>query len=116
MSRLYTNENVSRNVVAELRRLGHDVLTSYEAGNANRRISDPEVLSFAISLGRVVVTNNRRDFIRLHPNGTPHIGIVVFTFSPDSVGIATRIDRSLSDKKATGRFLARVDGVTFAFD
>jgi hypothetical protein len=34
MASLYTNENVPLEVVAELRRLGHDVLTSYEAGNA----------------------------------------------------------------------------------
>jgi hypothetical protein len=35
MARLYTNENIPMPVVAELRRLGHDVLTSLDAGNAN---------------------------------------------------------------------------------
>jgi len=38
MARLYSNENVPFEVVIELRRWGHDVLTSYEAGNANSRV------------------------------------------------------------------------------
>jgi hypothetical protein len=35
MARFYSNENMSIPVVAELRTLGHKVLTSAEAGNAN---------------------------------------------------------------------------------
>jgi hypothetical protein len=34
MARLYSNENFPRRVVEELRRLGHDVLISFEAGRA----------------------------------------------------------------------------------
>jgi hypothetical protein len=116
MSRLYSNENVPIDVVTELRRLGHDVLTSYEAGNANTRIADPQVLSFGSSSGRVVLTNNRRDFIRLHRSGAAHAGVIVFTFNPDSVGIAIRVHSALGDDRATGRFLARIDGVSFSFD
>ena len=116
MSLLYTNENVPIEVVVELRRLGHDVLTSYDAGNANSGIPDPQVLSFANALNRVVVTNNRRDFIRLHRSGVAHVGIVVFTFNPDSVGIAKRVHGAILDQRADGRYLARVDGISFAFD
>lgn len=43
MARLYSNENFASGVVQELRRLGHDVLTSQEAGNAGRRVPDNEV-------------------------------------------------------------------------
>jgi len=32
MARLYSNENLPNQVVRELRRLGHDVLTSADAG------------------------------------------------------------------------------------
>ena len=66
MARFYSNENFPQPVVEALRGLGHDVLTSLEAGNANRRIEDPEVLAYATSLGRAVLTLNRRDFRRLH--------------------------------------------------
>ena len=36
MARLYSNENFPKRVVVELRILGHDVLTSFEAAFAHR--------------------------------------------------------------------------------
>ncbi|HEY7387613.1 MAG TPA: DUF5615 family PIN-like protein [Bryobacteraceae bacterium] len=47
MARLYANENIARQVVEELRRLGHDVLTSLEARKANISVPDRDVLAFA---------------------------------------------------------------------
>jgi hypothetical protein len=47
MAKLYANENFRRKVVEALRELGHDVLTSFEAGNANLSIPDDAVLDFA---------------------------------------------------------------------
>lgn len=44
MALLYTNENFPLQTARELRRLGHDVLTSLEAGNANRSVPDEEAL------------------------------------------------------------------------
>jgi hypothetical protein len=44
MARFYTNENIPAQVVAELRRLGHDVMTSLDAGNANAAVPDHKVL------------------------------------------------------------------------
>ncbi len=46
-SRLYSNENFDRRVVVALRELGHDVLTSVDAGRANQRIPDEQVVEFA---------------------------------------------------------------------
>lgn len=37
---LYADENFPLRVVEELRRLGHDVLTSFEDGRANQSITD----------------------------------------------------------------------------
>ena len=56
------------------------MLTSYEAGRANQKIPDDQVLQFAISQNRAVLTLNRIDFIRLHQDtqGT-HAGIIVCT-------------------------------------
>jgi len=77
MARLYANENFPLPVVNRLRALGHDVLTSKDAGNSNQRIPDEEVLRFAISQGRAVVTQNRDDFCRLHRASSAHAGIIV---------------------------------------
>ena len=96
MANLYSNENVALSVVQHLRSMGHDVLTSYEAGNANQRIPDAEVLEYARTQSRILLTNNRRDFIRLHNQGTPHVGILVFTVDSDFLSLAQRINRPLS--------------------
>ncbi|MDZ4704761.1 MAG: DUF5615 family PIN-like protein [Saprospiraceae bacterium] len=45
-----------RPVVAKLRDFGHDVLTTLEAGKANQRIPDEEVLRFAVAEERVMLT------------------------------------------------------------
>ena len=66
MEKLYVNENFTFPVVKLLRDFGHDVLTSADAGNANQRIPDEDVLQFAITENRILVTLNRRDFIQIH--------------------------------------------------
>lgn len=75
--RFYANENLSVELVETLRQLSHDVLTSYEAGNANQRIPDDQVLAAATADNRAVLTFNRDDFLALHRSGVDHGGIVV---------------------------------------
>ncbi|BAZ50586.1 hypothetical protein NIES4103_32030 [Nostoc sp. NIES-4103] len=77
MTKFYANENFPLDLVQELRQLGYDVLTSYEAGQANQSISDAEVLNFAHKQERVVITLNREDFISLHKQGQKHSGIII---------------------------------------
>ena len=79
MARLYADENIRRSVVDILRSLGHDVLTAFEAEQANKKIPDEEVLQFAISKQRILFTYNRKHFIRLHRISPVHFGIVVCT-------------------------------------
>lgn len=80
----------------ELRGLGHDVLTSLEAGNANASVPDPEVLAFAVSRRRILVTHNRRHFLQLHlRRSESHCGIVLCTFDADFTGLADRIDAAV---------------------
>jgi hypothetical protein len=95
-ARLYANENFHRGVVNILRELGHDVLTTLEAGRANRKIPDEEVVAFAKEESRAVLTFNRRHFIRLHEslNGD-HWGIIVCTMDPDLRALAHRIDAQI---------------------
>jgi hypothetical protein len=94
MDALYADENFPRAVVEELRRLGHDVLTALEAGQENQRVPDPDVLAFAITLGRAVLTLNRRHFVRLHRQVPYHCGIVVCTPDADTGALAQRIHQA----------------------
>jgi predicted nuclease of predicted toxin-antitoxin system len=95
--RFYTNENIAVQVVVQLRELGHDVLTSLEAGNANRAVPDAEVLAFAAADRGVLVSHNRRDFVRLHQHRTqPHAGMVLCTFDADFRALARRIDQAVA--------------------
>jgi hypothetical protein len=97
VARFYSNENIALQVVMELRRLGHDVLTSLDAGNANASVPDPEVLSFASVRERILLTNNRRHFLQLHLRRTVrHCGIVLCTFDADFIGQASRIDAAVT--------------------
>lgn len=99
MARFYTDENFPRPVIEFLRAMGHDVLTSQEAGNANLGIPDPEVLAFAASNDRAVLTGNRRHFMRLHFQQSDHAGIVVCTEDKDFEELASRIDRAVSKEE-----------------
>jgi len=105
MARLYANENFPLPVVEELRRLGHDVLTVQESGLAGQRLPDDQVLSFAVSARRTLVTMNRKHFIRLHQERPSHAGIIVCTFDPDFVGQARRISSALEAPDLSGRLV-----------
>ena len=62
-----------------------------DLGKANQSVSDEDVLSIAVAERRIVLSLNRRDFIRLHKSSPNHIGILVCTFDPDFVRQARRI-------------------------
>ena len=110
MGRFYSNENIAAQVVSELRRLDHDVLTTIEAGNANAAVPDAEVLAFAVAQGRILITNNRRHFLRLHQNRTEdHAGIILCTFDLDFAGQARRIHEAVSSMPGMNNQLIRVN-------
>ncbi len=110
MARFYSNENFPLGVVLELRKLGHDVTTSLEAGKANQSIPDEDVLAFATSEGRVLITLNRRDFIVLDRGSRGrHAGIVVCTQDADYAGQAKRIHDQVSGVGRMAGKLIRVN-------
>jgi uncharacterized protein DUF5615 len=109
MARCYTNENVPLPTVEALRRLGHDVLTTAESGRAGQAIPDADVLAFAVAEQRIVVTLNRRHFIRLHQTTPRHAGIVVCTFDPDFAALAQRIHTALEVQPQMAGQLVRVN-------
>jgi predicted nuclease of predicted toxin-antitoxin system len=106
MARLYADEQFPRIATEHLRSLGHDVLTVQEAGNAGK--SDPEVLEFAISTDRLILTQNRRDFVKLHRENPEHPGMVICSDNKNFVQLAERIHDALSTHDRLQNQLIRV--------
>ncbi|BDA65870.1 hypothetical protein CAL7716_000360 [Calothrix sp. PCC 7716] len=96
MARLYADEQFPYEVVENLRELEHYVLTVQEAGKANLKIPDDEVLAFATSSARVVLTLNRKDFKRLHRSQTNHAGIIICTDDSNRKQLAERIHAAIT--------------------
>ncbi len=108
MARCYANENFPFPTVQALRGLGHDVLTTVESGRAGQAIPDAEVLAFAVAAERIVITLNRRHFVRLHHTTSTHAGMIVCTFDPDFAALAQRIHTALEAHPQMGGQLVRV--------
>lgn len=105
MARLYADENFPYPVVSALRQAGHDVLTVADAGKAAQGIPDADVLTFAHSQNRAVLTHNRKHFRNLHRAGVPHSGLILCTEDADFDALAARIDLALtetSERELTG--------------
>lgn len=109
MARLYADEDFAASVVEELRKLGHDLLTVQEAGQGGKGIGDPDVLAFAVTQRRAVLTCNRWDYIRLHTRVRPHAGIIVCTRDDDFAALAVRIDRAIAACPSLDNQLLRVN-------
>ena len=109
MAALYTNENFPLPAAAALRQFGHDMLTIQETGRANTALGDEEVLAFAAAQNRILITLNRRHFIRLHHHHPAHAGIVVCTFDPDFAALAERIHAALAGEADVAGLLLRVN-------
>ena len=108
MARFYADEQFPFQVVELLRNVGHDVLTVQEAGNANQRIPDDQVLAFAVDQERAILTINRIDFIRLHRRDDQHFGIVVCTNNRNWEQFAARIDEAVRAEESLRGKLIRV--------
>jgi hypothetical protein len=106
MALLYADENFDYPVVEFLRQLGHDVITAQE--DSRTATPDPDILARAYSLGRAVLTHNRRHFERLDRQGVGHSGIVCAKHDPDFAALAARIDAAVSGR-IPGRWCIRVN-------
>jgi predicted nuclease of predicted toxin-antitoxin system len=109
MACLYADEQFPRRVIEYLRALGHDVLTVQEAGKANLKIPDDEVLAFAVSEDRAVLTLNRDDFFRLHRLQPEHCGIIACKDDVDRERMARRINEAISAEETLRGKLIRVN-------
>jgi len=66
------------------------------------------VLTFARSDGRVLLTLNRKHFVRLHSRSR-HAGIIACTFDPDFVALAYRIHQVLGQQANLSQQLIRIN-------
>lgn len=109
MTRFYANENFPLPAVIYLRQRGHDVLTIQEAGYADQAQPDEAVLAFSTREERMLLTFNRKHFVKLHKTVATHAGIVVCSFDPDFAALAERIDTAVSPLNTTQNQLIRVN-------
>lgn len=73
-------------------------------------IPDDDVLDFARLNDRIILTFNRKDFIRLHNRNPIHPGVIVCTEDKDNVALAHRIhDMIVSLNGQTENQLIRVN-------
>ena len=108
MFRFYANENLTFELVELLRQQGYDVLTSLEAGNANQRIPDDQVLRTATADNRAVLTFNRDDFLRLHRSGVNPSGIIICKDDSDLSGLSQALHDYLMTQEILQNCLLRV--------
>jgi uncharacterized protein with PIN domain len=106
MARLYADEQFPRIATEHLRSLGHDVLTVQETGNAGK--SDPEVLAFSIANDRAILTQNRRDFVRLHRENPEHAGMFICSDDKNFVQLAERIHEAILVRDSLQNQIIRV--------
>ena len=109
MARLLADENFPLPVVEGLRRLGHEVLTLHDAGQANQSLSDVAVLRLAKVEGRALLTMNRRHFARLHGEASDHEGIIVCSVDLDFAAQAERIHQAIASRVSLDGVLIRID-------
>jgi hypothetical protein len=95
------DDSASRQLCQLLRKAGHDVSTPAEGAGAGA--PDPVHLTWAIRMGRALLTRNARDFTLLHDlvraSGGGHPGILLVHFDNDPArdltprGITAAIDK-----------------------
>ena len=75
---LYLDEHIDPLLAPLLRQLGHDVLTTVEAGKHTQ--SDEDQFAFAAATGRAILTFDTRDYYRLsslwNRAGRQHSGVI----------------------------------------
>jgi hypothetical protein len=102
--RLYFDEDVSAEIVENLRRRGFDVSCARDSALLSR--DDDAQLAFAVSQQRALVTHNRHDFEARHrryvETGRRHFGIIVARRRPKPARVVQRLLALLDRMTAEG--------------
>jgi len=98
---LLLDEMFSDDIAVQLRAMGHDVI-SIVADPALVGLPDEQVLAYAATAGRALVTANIKDFVpldsRYRAAGQPHAGLILIPTKafPQSRGFPAAITASLA--------------------
>lgn len=91
--RLYFDEDVSVDIVRNLRQRGFDALSTQEARRL--QLDDDAQLAFAVQEQRALVTHNRRDFELRHERtlaeGKTHFGIIIARRRASDAAVVSRL-------------------------
>ena len=91
--RLYFDEDVSVDIVRNLRQRGFDVLSTHEARRL--QLDDDAQIDFAVEEQRALVTHNRRDFEVQHERalaeGKAHFGIIIARRRANDAAVVSRL-------------------------
>jgi Domain of unknown function (DUF5615) len=109
VANLYVDEQFPLPVSTRLKALGHSILTVQEANKLG--YSDLDVLVFARNHNRIVLSQNRQDFIRLHNNYPILAGIIVCTEDRDLEALAQRINQMLLGTESFENKLFRINRI-----
>jgi predicted nuclease of predicted toxin-antitoxin system len=105
--KFYLDENVDVSVAAGLRLRGIDVVTARDREKLGA--SDEEHLTHARAEGRIVVTHDIADFVRIHQQwvaaGTPHAGIALSNIVPPGVLLKRLLRLCESMSEAEGHLI-----------
>ena len=104
--RFLADESCDFAVVRALRSVGHEVSAIVEISPG---AADEAVLALAHSEARVLLTINRKHFIRLHHHTPNHTGIIVCTFDLDFAALAQRIHDALGTQEELNGQLIRIN-------
>jgi hypothetical protein len=108
MARFLADEDFRAAIAERLRELGHDVTTAVQAGVANSKLADGELLLHASRDGRSLLTHNRLDFHRLHREVTGHAGIITCRQDGDAEVLAGQIHAAVEPLTAIDSLVIRV--------
>ena len=97
--KVFADEDVDAGLARLLREHGYDAESCLEAGRSNRRIPDPEQLTYATEQGRAILVFNVRDYVLLDvtwkASGQEHAGIIASPKIADVGELLRRVMRYL---------------------
>ncbi len=106
MIKLYADEQFLLAVVKLLREMNYDIIRVQDVGKAGLKIPDLEVLQFATTENRAILTLNRTDFIKLHYNYPNHAGIIICRDDRNWQRMANKIHQEISSfNSLTGKLI-----------
>jgi len=105
---LLGDEDFNHKVLKGLADASYDVTSIRDLGLDRQWFSDEDVLKTAIELGRIVLTHNKRDFIRLHRKTNQHPGIITCYQTSDHDTLTGKILQLLEEVDSFENNLFRI--------